>query len=83
MYVDELIGADTINTMPVETLAAFREHGRARPSLEAELKEAEATLAELEAIGISLREVTDQLMVDGIQKFQEPFDKLLASLAIR
>jgi transaldolase len=83
MYVEELIGADTINTMPVETLAAFREHGRARPSLEADLKDAETTLAELAAVGISLRDVTDQLVVEGIQKFQEPFDKLLASLAIR
>ena len=62
MYVEELIGADTINTMPVETLAAFRDHGRARPSLEADLKEAETTLAELAAVGISLREVTDQLV---------------------
>jgi len=83
MYVEELIGADTINTMPVETLAAFREHGRARPSLEADLKEAGTTLAELAAVGISLRDVTDQLVVEGIQKFQEPFDKLLAALAIR
>jgi len=83
MYVDELIGAETINTMPVETLAAFREHGRARPSLEADLKEAETTLEELAAVGISLREVTDHLVDDGIQKFQEPFDKLLAALAIR
>ena len=68
---------------PVETLAAFRDHGRARASLEADLNEAEATLAELAAVGISLREVTDQLVVEGIQKFQEPFDKLLAALAIR
>ena len=83
MYVEELIGADTIDTMPVETLAAFREHGRARASLEVDLQEAEATLAELAAVGISLREVTDHLIDEGIQKFQEPFDKLLAALAIR
>jgi len=83
MYVEELIGADTINTMPVETLAAFRDHGRARASLEADLQEAETTLAELAAVGISLREVTDHLIDDGIHKFQEPFDKLLAALAIR
>jgi hypothetical protein len=58
MYVEELIGADTINTMPVETLAAFRDHGRARASLEADLKTRRQTLAELEAVGISLLEVT-------------------------
>jgi transaldolase len=48
-----------------------------------DLQEAEATLAELAAVGISLREVTDHLIDEGIQKFQEPFDKLLAALAIR
>ena len=72
MYVEELIGADTIDTMPIETLAAFREHGKARPSLESDLDQAKATLAELEAAGVSLRAVTDDLIVDGIQKFQEP-----------
>ena len=83
MYVEELIGAETIDTMPVETLAAFRDHGKARPSLEADLEEAKAALAELEAAGISLRAVTDDLIVDGIKKFQEPFDKMIAKLAIR
>ena len=82
MYVEELIGAETIDTMPVETLAAFRDHGKARPSLEADLEEAKATLAELEAAGISLRAVTDDLIVDGIKKFQEPFDRTIATLAI-
>jgi len=83
MYVEELIGAETIDTMPVETLRAFRDHGKARPSLESELDQAKATLAELEATGISLRAVTDDLIADGIKKFQEPYDKLIASLAIR
>jgi transaldolase len=83
MYVEELIGADTINTMPVETLTAFRDHGKAGPTLEADLKGARATLALLDAAGISLRKVTDDLIVDGIKKFQEPFDKMIASLAIR
>jgi transaldolase len=83
MYVEELIGADTIDTMPVETLAAFHDHGKARPSLEADLDQARATLAELEAAGISLRAVTDDLVVEGIKKFQEPYDKVIASLAIR
>jgi transaldolase len=83
MYVEELIGAETINTMPVETLTAFRDHGKARPSLESDLDQAKATLAELEATGISLRAVTDELVVDGIKKFQEPYDKMIASLAIR
>jgi len=83
MYVEELIGPETINTMPIETLAAFRDHGKTRPSLESDLDQAKATLAELEATGISLRAVTDDLIVDGIKKFQEPYDKMIASLAIR
>ena len=83
MYVEELIGADTIDTMPVETLAAFRDHGRARPSLEADLEGARAALADLDAAGISLQQVTDDLIVEGIKKFQEPYDKMIASLAVR
>jgi transaldolase len=83
MYVDELIGPDTVNTVPVETLDAFRDHGRPTASLEASLTEAAATLDELKAVGISLAEVTDELVADGIRKFQEPFDKLLATLERR
>jgi transaldolase len=83
MYVEGLIGADTVNTMPVETLKAFRDHGQAQPTLEAGLKDARTTLAVLDAAGISLRAVTDDLVVDGIKKFQEPFDKMIAALAIR
>jgi transaldolase/glucose-6-phosphate isomerase len=82
MYVEELIGPETIDTVPVETLSAFRDHGKARASLESDLDQARATLAELEASGISLRKVTDDLIVDGIKKFQEPYDKMIASLAI-
>ena len=83
MYVDELIGPDTVNTMPVETLDAFRDHGRPSASLEANLTEAAATLDDLKAAGISLTEVTDELVADGIRKFQEPFDKLMATLERR
>jgi transaldolase len=83
MYVEELIGPETVDTVPVETLAAFRDHGKARPTLEADLEGARAMIADLEAAGISLRQVTDDLIVDGIKKFQEPYDKMIASLAIR
>jgi transaldolase len=83
MYVEELIGADTVDTMPVETLAAFRDHGKMRASLEADVDGAKATLADLEGAGISLRDVTDALVIEGIKKFQEPYDKMIAALAIR
>jgi len=82
MYVEDLIGPETIDTVPVETLSAFRDHGKARASLESDLEQAKTTLAELEASGISLRKVTDDLIVEGIKKFQEPYDKMIASLAI-
>jgi transaldolase/glucose-6-phosphate isomerase len=83
MYVEELIGPDTVNTMPVETLAAFRDHGRARPSLEADVAEAMETLDDLAAAGISLDAVTDELVTKGIEAFKEPFDKLLGTLERR
>ena len=83
MYAEELIGPETIDTMPLETLSAFRDHGKVRPSLEEDVEGARRTLADLEAAGISLRKVTDDLIVEGIKKFQEPYDKLIAKLAIR
>jgi len=83
LYVEELIGPETVNTVPPETLAAFRDHGRARPTLEADLPAAEATLAELEQAGISLRKVTDDLLADGLKKFVEPFTRLLKAVERR
>jgi len=83
LYVEELIGPDTVNTMPPETIAAFKDHGRIRPSLEEDLAEASATLAALEAAGVSLRQVTDELIEDGLKKFVEPFIKLLAAVERR
>ena len=83
LYVEELIGPETVNTVPPETLAAFREHGRARASLEQDLDEASQTLRALSQAGISLDNVTDQLLQDGLQKFVEPFVKLLDAVERR
>jgi transaldolase / glucose-6-phosphate isomerase len=83
LYVEELIGPDTINTVPVETLSAFRDHGRPRASLQADLAGAKETLRELEAVGISLQRVTDELVAEGVRKFEEPFERLLYSLERR
>lgn len=79
-YVEELIGPDTINTMPPATLEAFRDHGRLRASLEDGIEEAKATLATLEHVGISLNEVTDRLLEDGVTQFSKAFDSLLAAV---
>jgi transaldolase / glucose-6-phosphate isomerase len=83
LYVDELIGPDTVNTMPPDTLAAFRDHGRPRPTLETDLEGARATLDNLEKAGISLKKATDELIEDGLKKFVEPFVKLLRAVERR
>jgi transaldolase len=80
LYVESLIGRGTVNTLPLETIDAFRDHGRARASLDEDEDGAESTLRELAAAGISLDAVTDQLLEQGLRKFAEPFDKLLGSI---
>jgi transaldolase/glucose-6-phosphate isomerase len=83
LYVEELIGPETVNTMPPETVEAFRDHGVARPTLERGLEAAERELAALEAAGVSLRRATDDLLAEGIAKFVQPFERLLAAVAAR
>jgi transaldolase/glucose-6-phosphate isomerase len=83
LYVEELIGPDTVNTVPPETLAAFRHHGRPRASLEEDVAGAQASLEALHAAGISLDQVTADLLADGLKKFVEPFTKLLGAVERR
>ncbi|HYL79726.1 MAG TPA: bifunctional transaldolase/phosoglucose isomerase, partial [Candidatus Acidoferrum sp.] len=83
LYVEELIGPDTVNTIPPATLDAFRDHGRPRASLQEGLAEARETMARLARAGISLKEVTDRLLQDGVHLFAEAFDKLLAAVETR
>ncbi|HYM09376.1 MAG TPA: bifunctional transaldolase/phosoglucose isomerase [Bryobacterales bacterium] len=80
MYVEELIGRDTVDTIPVATLEAFRDHGRPRASLEEALEEADDTMKILEQVGISMQEVTGGLLKDGVRLFADAFDKLLNAL---
>ncbi len=77
LYVEELLGPETVNTLPPATLDAFRDHGRARASLEADLEDANSTMEALAKAGISMSGVTDKLLEDAIRLFREPFDKLL------
>ena len=81
LYVENLIGPDTVNTMPPGTLDAFRDHGKSADTLEANAEEAEAQLAALERFGISLPRITDALLVQGVERFAEDFDGLLAGVA--
>jgi transaldolase / glucose-6-phosphate isomerase len=80
MYAEELVGPDTVDTMPPATLAAFREHGRVRPSLLEDPDGATRVLAELGEAGISLEDVTGRLTDQGVRLFSEAFDKLLAAV---
>ena len=81
LYVEELIGPDTVNTMPVATLEAFRDHGRPRDSLTEDAAQAQRMLGELGRTGISLDAVTDRLVDDGVRLFADAADKLLAAVA--
>lgn len=80
MYVENLIGPDTVNTIPPATLDAFRDHGRVSRTLDADVAAADRTMADLEKAGISMREVTDQLLDEGIKLFDDAFDKLIAAI---
>jgi transaldolase/transaldolase/glucose-6-phosphate isomerase len=79
-YVEALIGPDTVDTVPLETVEAFRDHGIAANTLEAGLDEATATLAKLKDLGIDLDAITQQLEDEGIEKFNKPFEKLLKAI---
>ena len=81
LYVEELIGKDTVNTMPVATMDAFREHGKPRDSLTEDPAGAQRLLTELGRAGISLDGVTDKLVEDGVRLFADAADKLLAAVA--
>jgi transaldolase len=80
MYVEELIGPDTVDTMPPATIDAFRDHGEVEKNVDKKVSAAEGLLREIEAVGISVNEVTDKLLVDGIASFQKSFDELVAGL---
>lgn len=80
IYVEELIGADTVNTVPPATFDAFRDHGKLRASLEEDVVGAHDVMDTLAAIGISMEEVTDTLLSDAVRLFAEPFEKLLRSI---
>jgi len=77
LYVEELIGADTVDTIPPATFDAFRDHGRVRASLTENLDAAAKTMLALEKAGISMKEVTDKLVVDGVKLFADAFRQLL------
>ncbi|MBW3602340.1 MAG: transaldolase [Actinobacteria bacterium] len=80
MYVEELIGPETVTTMPEETLRAFADHGTVAPTLERDLDAARAVFDDLAAAGVDYDDVTDVLETEGVRKFAESFDQLLEDL---
>ena len=81
LYAEELIGPDTVDTMPFETIHNFRDHGQVRLSIEDNIPQAHAELAALEAVGISYDKVTSQLQDEGVQKFADSFHSLFAGIS--
>jgi transaldolase len=80
LYVEQLIGPDTVNTMPPATLEAYRDHGVTAQTVDEDLDSAERVISDLAAAGIPLVSVTDQLLSDGLASFQKSFDTLIAGL---
>lgn len=80
MYVEELIGPDTVNTMPPQTIEAFRDHGVVARTVDRDVAKARQELDALAAAGVSIDDVTAKLLADGIASFQKSFDTLLAGL---
>ncbi|MBV8518923.1 MAG: bifunctional transaldolase/phosoglucose isomerase [Acidobacteria bacterium] len=83
LYIESLIGADTVNTIPPATFNAFRDHGRVQPTLEADLDDAKRVLATFEAKGFSLKAITDKLTDDGVKAFDESFAQLTDTIEAR
>ena len=81
LYLEALIGPDTITTVPPATMDAFRDHGRVRVTLGTEEEEAEAVLATAAALGLDVHAITEQLQADAIKAFASSFDQLLATVA--
>jgi transaldolase len=83
LYVEELIGPDTVNTMPEETIKDYQDHGSPQSRLQSGLEEADALLAELARAGVDYDDLTDTLEREGVEKFSESFEQLLQTLSAK
>jgi transaldolase len=79
-YIEAIIGTDTVNTIPVDTLNAYRDHGDPKARLEQDVVQANRILEQLSDLGISIDKVTQQLEDEGVEKFNKPFDKIMEIL---
>jgi transaldolase/glucose-6-phosphate isomerase len=80
LYLENLIGPDTVNTIPPATMDAFRDHGKVSRTLDADVDSADQTMSELARVSISMQEVTDRLLKEAIELFDDAFTKLLAAV---
>jgi len=80
MYVEELVGPRSINTIPPQTIEAFKDHGNVRRTVDENVDQARGVIEQLEKLGITMKDVTDKLLVDGLASFQKSFDSLIAGL---
>jgi len=80
LYIEELIGPETVSTIPPATMDAFRDHGIVRRTLDADLAAADKTMSDLEKAGISMKKVTDQVLDEGIKLFDDAFSKLIGAV---
>ena len=80
LYVEELIGPETVDTMPLETITAFLDHGDVRRTLDRDVSDAHQAIREIEAQGISMQQVTDELIAEGVASFAKSFDELIESI---
>jgi transaldolase len=83
MYIEELVGPDTVNTIPGSTLEAYADHGSPADRIEQGLEEAKALMSQLEEVGIDMQKVTDELIDEGVKSFENAFDKLLDSIGTK
>ena len=83
MYIDELIGNHTVNTVPPQTLDAFKDHGAVKLSIETDLDNAQQAFSDLEAVGISMKKVTDELEQEGVEAFSDSYESLFATVKTR
>ena len=80
LYVESLIGPDTVNTLPPATFTAFRDHGKVRLTIEENLDEAKKTLEKLAEVGVDLKQVCQKLQDDGVKAFADSFESLMQSI---
>ena len=83
MYVDELIGPDTVNTIPPDTLVAFLDHGKVERTIDQDVDQSRKVFEDLERVGIDMDQVTDELEVEGVKSFADAYSSLLDTLQAR